>query len=70
MLVLTRMPGEVIILSDEETGDVIAEIRNCGVSGNQVRIGITAGSDVVIDRYEIHQRKLEEGNSRECLLSA
>jgi len=64
------MPGEVIVLSDDKTGDVIAEIRNCGVSGNQVRIGVNAGSHIVIDRYEIHQRKLIEGNSRECLLSA
>jgi len=70
MLVLTRRPGEVIVLSDKKTGDVIAEIRNCGVNGNQVKIGVNSDPAIIIDRYEIHQRKLIEGNSRECLLSA
>jgi len=60
----------VIVLSDTSSGDVIATIHNRGISGNQVKIGVNAGSDVIIDRYEIHQRKLEEANQHECLLSA
>lgn len=70
MLIMTRKPGEVIVLSDRETGDVIAEIQNCGAQGSQVKIGVNAPQSVIVDRYEVHQRKLKEGNHRECLLSA
>jgi len=31
-----------------------------GIKGNQVRLGIAAPSDVVIDREEIHHRKQQE----------
>ncbi len=60
----------VIVLSDQLTGDVLTTIRNCGISGNQVRIGTDAGSDVIIHRIEVHQRILREAEQRECLLSA
>jgi len=31
-----------------------------GIRGNQVRLGIDAPKDVVVDREEVHQRKLAE----------
>jgi len=70
MLILQRNPGEVIMLSDKETGEVIAEIRNCGVSGAKVKLGVSASDDVIVDRYEIHQRKIKEKENNEHLLSA
>jgi sRNA-binding carbon storage regulator CsrA len=60
----------VITLSDQTTGKPLATICNCGISGNQVRIGTDAGSDVIIHREEVQQRILREGNQREHLLSA
>jgi sRNA-binding carbon storage regulator CsrA len=70
MLILQRNPGEVIMLSDKETGEVIAEIRNCGVNGAKVKLGVSASHDVIVDRYEIHQRKIKEKEDHEHLLSA
>ncbi len=61
---------DVIVLSDKATGDLIARIHNQGTRGKQARLGIDAPQSVIADRYEIHQRKLNEGNHRECLLSA
>lgn len=51
MLILTRRPVETIYIGDEVTITVL------GVVGNQVRFGIEAPRNVVIDRAEIHERK-------------
>jgi sRNA-binding carbon storage regulator CsrA len=63
-------PLKVIVISDKATGDLIARIHYQSSKGNQVTLGIEAPLSVIADRYEIHQRKLKEGNHRECLLSA
>lgn len=50
MLILTRRQGEVIRIDD----DVIVTVL--GVSGQQVRLGITAPAEVEVHREEIYQR--------------
>lgn len=54
MLILTRRPGESVMVGD----DIVVEVL--GVKGNQVRIGFTAPDDVAVHReevYEVIQRK-------------
>lgn len=51
MLILTRRPAETIYIGEEVTVTVL------GVVGNQVRFGIDAPRNIVIDRAEIHERK-------------
>ena len=47
MLVLTRMPGQEILIDDEIT------IRVVAVRGNTVRLGITAPPDMPVYRGEV-----------------
>jgi carbon storage regulator len=47
MLVLSRRPGEEIVISDN------IFVRVLSVEGNKVRLGITAPQDVAISRPEI-----------------
>jgi carbon storage regulator len=54
MLILARRPNESLVIDNNITLTVLA------IKGNQVRLGITAPRDVVIDREEVHQRKLAE----------
>jgi carbon storage regulator len=54
MLVLTRRPGQSIIIGDG------VEIRVLSVAGEKVRIGVTAPQDVGIFRNEVYQRISEE----------
>ncbi len=58
MLILTRRPSETICIGDEVTITVL------GIAGTQVRFGIEAPREVVIDREEIYQRKKREGARR------
>ena len=46
MLVLSRRPGERIVID----GDIIVEILE--ILGNRVRLGITAPADVPVDRED------------------
>jgi carbon storage regulator len=55
MLILTRRISEALVIGDK---DVVISIL--GVRGNQVRIGITASRDILIDREEIYLRKQNE----------
>ena len=55
MLILTRKVGETIVI-----GDNVIKVSIHGVRGNQVRIGIDAPIDVIVDREEIHLRKQQE----------
>jgi carbon storage regulator len=54
MLVLTRRVGEML-----RVGDAI-EVVVLGVHGHQVRIGINAPRDMIVDREEVAQRKQRE----------
>lgn len=51
MLVLTRRPGEEIVID----GNI--RITVVSVKGDRVRIGIEAPPSVVVDRQEIHERR-------------
>ena len=51
MLILTRRINETIIINDNITITVLS------FKGKQVRIGINAPKDILIDRQEIHQKK-------------
>lgn len=53
MLVLTRRPGEEIVI-DNDIRITIVTLR-----GDRVRIGITAPPSIVVDRGEVHQRRAE-----------
>ena len=57
MLVLTRRTGETLRI-----GDAI-EVTVMAVNGSQVRIGIKAPRDIVVDREEIAVRKQRERES-------
>ncbi|AOE63762.1 carbon storage regulator CsrA [Pseudomonas corrugata] len=56
MLILTRKPGETIRINDD------ISIMVLGVSGQQVRIGVTAPAHVEVHREEIYQRIQVETN--------
>ena len=50
MLVLTRKPGQSIMIGDD------IEVQILSVAGDKVRIGITAPRDVGIFRDEVYDR--------------
>lgn len=54
MLILTRRPGERVMIGDE----IIVEVL--GVKGNCVRIGFIAPKDMRVDREEIRERVVAE----------
>jgi carbon storage regulator len=54
MLVLTRRPGETVVIGKEIQVVILA------VNGAQVRVGISAPPSVTVDREEIHLRKQRE----------
>ena len=56
MLVLSRKPGEAIVIGDGITVTVVE------VKGERVRLGFTAPAEVPIHREEL-QRKIEAGLS-------
>ena len=51
MLVLTRRPGEEIVIDGHIRLTVVS------VRGDRIRIGIEAPPSVVVDRQEIHERR-------------
>jgi len=53
MLVLSRRLTEKLLIGDD------IEITVIGIMGNQVRLAISAPSDVTVDREEIYLRKKE-----------
>ncbi len=54
MLILTRRPNESIRLGSR------IRITVLGFKGNQVRIGIEAPAEVLVDREEVWERKQQE----------
>jgi carbon storage regulator len=57
MLILTRRPGESIIIAD----DVVVTIL--GVNRNQVRVGVTAPRRTPVHREEVYRRICAEERS-------
>lgn len=55
MLILTRRPGESVLIGTDVKLIVLK------VQGNQVRIGIAAPEGVSVDREEVRERKRKEG---------
>ena len=51
MLILTRRPGELIKIGPD------IEVVVLGVQGQQVRLGVAAPREVVVDRQEVAERK-------------
>jgi carbon storage regulator CsrA len=60
MLVLTRLPDQVIVI---DTGLEIIEVVVCGVRGDRVRIGIRASDDIKVCREEVYGKR-EKQNGR------
>lgn len=50
MLVLTRRPGETLMIGDEVTVTVL------GLNGEQVRLGIEAPRSIEVHREEVYER--------------
>jgi carbon storage regulator len=59
MLVLTRKPGQSIMIGDG------VEVQVLSVAGEKVRLGITAPRDVSIFRNEVYDRIESEKDDRE-----
>jgi carbon storage regulator len=57
MLVLTRKPGQSIMIGDG------VEVQVLSVAGEKVRLGITAPRDVSIFRNEVYDRIENESKS-------
>lgn len=63
-LVLTRKPGQNIIITNSETGDKII-VRMVDIWGLQGKIGIAASDKYTIHREEIQKKiDMEEKNER------
>jgi carbon storage regulator len=54
MLILSRRVGESLIIRDDMKVTVL------GISGNQIRIGVTAPREVAVHREEVYNRILRE----------
>ena len=59
MLVLTRKPGQSIMIGEG------VEVQVLSVGGEKVRLGIAAPDDVSIFRHEVYDRIAGEARSRE-----
>ena len=57
MLVLTRKPGQSIMIGDG------VEVQVLSVGGEKVRLGISAPRDVSIFRNEVYERIEDEQNN-------
>ena len=60
MLVLTRKINGVITIGDPQSSDAAIEVTVIEIRGDQVRLGITAPDNVVVDRKEIWLEKREQ----------
>lgn len=55
MLVIKRRPGERVVIAG---GAVVVELIEC--NNGFCRLGFAADQTIVIDRAEIHERKLQQ----------
>lgn len=62
MLILTRKIGESILIGDD------IRITALGIRERQVRIGITAPTEISIHREEIYDKLQQEKKEREASL--
>ncbi|WP_323873490.1 carbon storage regulator [Pseudomonas sp. BJa3] len=60
MLMLSRNIGKAVIIG----GNIRVSVAQ--VNGCQVRLGIEAPRGVIVDREEIHQRRVAEGTAKEA----
>jgi carbon storage regulator len=60
MLVLSRRPGEEIVIGDS------IRITVAGVQGDKVRLGISAPDDIPVHRSEVYDRIREFGPPAEA----
>lgn len=61
MLILTRKPGERLIIGDDIAVTVLS------VKGNQVRLGVQAPASIAVHREEIYDRIQNERNSQKVV---
>lgn len=61
MLVLTRRPGESIVIGNNEEIRILVG----SIDGNQVKLSIEAPKNIAVHREEIAVRIRQEGNRRE-----
>ena len=54
MLILTRKPGEAIIINSDVKVTVLS------IEGNKIRIGVDAPKEISVHREEIHNKILAE----------
>ena len=54
VLILTRRIGESIVID----GEIIVKVLDS--NDNQIKLGIEAPPDIIVDREEIHNRRLTE----------
>jgi len=54
MLILTRKPGEKLVIGGNVTVTVLA------INGSQIRVGIQAPREVAVNREEVFQRIQKE----------
>ena len=59
LLILTRKPGERLIINDDITITILE------FKGNQVRVGIDAPSDVTIFREEVYKTIVKKEDEKE-----
>jgi len=57
MLILTRRPGESIIIGD----DIVVTVLS--VFGSQVKLGIVAPAETAVDREEVRARKEKDADT-------
>jgi len=57
MLILTRRVSESLVIQ----GDIV--VTCLGIKGNQVRLGVQAPPQVIVDREEIHVRRQAEAEA-------
>lgn len=60
MLILSRKPGERIIVTLTDGTQIIIGIGTIDCKGNSATVGVEAAREIIVDREEIHLQKEEE----------